>query len=183
MTKTSEPIVLDLATLPREQLGPFLLLGLDKSADKDQIEANWAERLKWARKGLMKVPLEDINWAKDVLTERDRRIRADAASFNIDLIDSVLGQLAYRYGVIGSRQGRSWQPLDVEKDLANYTPPAEVPDQEEIRLALTVPDVPQALPAVPTLLERLAQVALDPWGFELPRMEGSASKQTQDPTP
>ena len=42
MTKAAEPIVLDLATLPREQLGPFLLLGLDKSADKDQIDANWA---------------------------------------------------------------------------------------------------------------------------------------------
>ena len=106
MAKTSEPIVLDLATLPREQLGPFLLLGLDKSADKDQIESNWAERLKWARKGLIKVPLEDINWAKDVLNERDRRLRADAASFNADLTDSSLGQLAYRYGVLGTQQGR-----------------------------------------------------------------------------
>jgi hypothetical protein len=175
MTKTSEPIVLDLATLPREQLGPFLLLGLDKSADKDQIEANWAERLKWARKGQMKVPLEDINWAKDVLNERDRRIRADAASFNTDLTDSVLGQLAYRYGVTGNRQGHRWDPLDVEKDLANYTPPADVPDKEEIRSALTVPDVPQEMPAVATLLERLAQVALDPWGYELPRMETTVS--------
>jgi hypothetical protein len=175
MAKTSEPIVLDLATLPREQLGPFLLLGLDKSADKEQIEANWAERLKWARKGQMKVPLEDINWAKDVLIERDRRIRADAASFNTDLTDSVLGQLAYRYGIVGNRQGRSWQPLDVEKDLANYTPPADVPDMEEIRSSLTVPDVPQALPAVAALLEQLAQVALDPWGYELPRIEQSVS--------
>jgi hypothetical protein len=175
MAKTSEPIVLDLATLPREQLGPFLLLGLDKSADKDQIESNWATRLKWARKGLIKVPLEDINWAKDVLNERDRRIRADAASFNTDLIDSVLGQLAYRYGLVGNQEGRSWQPLDVEKDLANYTPPADVPDKDEIRSALAVPDVPQALPAVPTLLERLAQAPLDPWGYELPRMEQLAS--------
>ena len=33
-------IVLELAPIPREQVGPFLLLGLDKSADKDQIEAN-----------------------------------------------------------------------------------------------------------------------------------------------
>jgi hypothetical protein len=167
MTKTSEPIVLDLATLPREQLGPFLLLGLDKSADKDQIEANWAERLKWSRKGLMKVSLEDVNWAKDVLNEPDRRIRADVASFNADLTDSVLGQLAFRYGIIGNQQGRKWEPLDCEKDLANYTPAAEVPDQNEIRSALTVPDVPQAMPAVPTLLEQLVQVILDPWGYEL----------------
>jgi hypothetical protein len=175
MAKTSEPIVLDLATLPREQLGPFLLLGLDKSADKDQIESHWATRLKWARKGLIKVSLEDVNWAKDVLNERDRRLRADAASFNTDLTDSSLGQLAYRYGVIGNRQGPTWQALDEEKDLAHYTPPADVPDKEEIRAALTVPDVPQAVPAVPALLERLAQAPLDPWAYELPRMEQADS--------
>jgi len=183
MAKTSEPIVLDLATLPREQLGPFLLLGLDKSADKDQIESNWAERLKWARKGLIKVPLEDINWAKDVLNERDRRLRADAASFNADLTDSSLGQLAYRYGVLGTQQGRSWQPLDVEKDLATYTPPADVPDREQVRAALTVPDVPQAMPAVPMLLERLASAPLDPWGYDLPLPEQSAPSPNQDSTP
>ena len=183
MTKTAEPIVLDLATLPREQLGPFLLLGLDKSADKDQIEANWAERLKWARKGQVKVPLEDINWAKDVLNERDRRIRADDASFNTDLTDSVLGQLAYRYGVTANRQSHRWQALDVEKDLAHYTPPAEVPDKEEIRSALTVPDAPEEMPAVAMLLERLATVPPDPWDFELPPMDSSVSKPTQDPTP
>ena len=28
-----EPVVLELAPLPREQVGPFLLLGLDKDAD------------------------------------------------------------------------------------------------------------------------------------------------------
>jgi hypothetical protein len=175
MANTSEPIVLDLATLPREQLGPFLLLGLDKSADKEQIESNWAERLKWARKGLIKVPLEDINWAKDVLNEVARRVRADAASFNTDLTDSSLGQLAYRYGLIGNQSGRSWQPLDVEKDLANYAPAADVPNQDEIRSALAVPDVPQEMPAVPVLLERLAQASLDPWAYELPRTEPNDS--------
>jgi hypothetical protein len=64
-------------------------------------------------------------------------------------------------------------PLDVEKDLANYTPPAEIPDQDEIRSALTIPDVPQAMLAVPTLLERLVQSVLDPWGFELPPNESA----------
>ncbi len=175
MAKALEPIILDLASLPREQLGPFLLLGLDKSADKDQIESNWAERLKWARKGLIKVPLEDINWAKDVLNERDRRLRADAASFNTDLTDGILGQLSYRYGLAGNQTGRKWDPLDVEKDLAAYDPPAEVPDKYEIRAAVTVPDVPEATPAVPALLEQLAQSPLDPWGYELPRPEQSAS--------
>ena len=30
----NEPVVLELATLPREQVGPFLLLGLDKEFRK-----------------------------------------------------------------------------------------------------------------------------------------------------
>ena len=37
------PVVLELAFLPREQVGPFLLLGVDKTQGKDQIEANWAQ--------------------------------------------------------------------------------------------------------------------------------------------
>ena len=38
MAKAPEPVVLELATLSREQMGPYLLLGLDKSADKEQID-------------------------------------------------------------------------------------------------------------------------------------------------
>src|SRR5215813_13672720 len=98
MTKHHEPIVLELATLTREQVGPFLLLGLEKDAGKDQIEANWADRLKWARKGQIRVPLEDVNWARDVLGEAERRARLDAASLNVDTSDGLLHQLAGRYG-------------------------------------------------------------------------------------
>ena len=53
------PIILELAPLPREQVGPFLLLGLEKTADKDVIEASWAKRVLWARKDQIKVALED----------------------------------------------------------------------------------------------------------------------------
>ena len=48
MPKDSEPLVLELATLTREQMGPYLLLGLDKSADKEEIDKHWADRVKWA---------------------------------------------------------------------------------------------------------------------------------------
>src|SRR4029079_17663404 len=112
MAKSSEPVVLELATLPREQVGPFLLLGLDKTADKEQMEANWAERVKWARKGQAKVPLEDINWARDVLNDRERHIPARIASVNADTTDGKLGRLAHSYGLKGGRGGRMWQPLD-----------------------------------------------------------------------
>jgi hypothetical protein len=170
------PVVLELASLPREQVGPFLLLGLPKDADKDQIEAHWADRLKWARKQAIKVPLEDINWAREVLREVDKRIRADAASLNADTTDGILKKLALRYG--GNR-GRIWQPLDSEKALADYTPAAEVPSLESVRDALVAPGLPEEYPAVPQLLERLAQQPLDPWNLELPRAGGVASPQPQ----
>src|SRR6516164_5423460 len=101
MAKKVDPVVLELATLPRDQVGPFLLLGLKKEASKEQVEANWADRLRWARRQQLKVPLEDVNWARDVLNDPDRRIRADAASLNADTSEGVLTQLARRYGVEG----------------------------------------------------------------------------------
>jgi len=55
MPQPPEPVILELASLPREQIGPFLLLGLDKDADKEQIEANWARRVIWARKNLTRL--------------------------------------------------------------------------------------------------------------------------------
>jgi hypothetical protein len=175
MSKNQDPVVLELATLPREQVGPFLLLGLEKAADKDQIEANWADRLRWARKQTIKVPLEDVNWARDILNDLDRRIRYDVSSLNVDTAERVLGQLAERYGAGGGQPGRVWQPLDSEKALADYAPPAEVPDPDAIRAALVVPEVPEQYPAVAALLERLAQAPLDPWGLDLPLPGGATS--------
>ena len=166
MPRSPEPVVLELATLPREQIGPFLLLGLDKSADKTALDAHWAERLKWARKGQAKVPLEDINWAREILNDVERRIRADAASLNADTCDGTLAQFAQRYGMEGGQVTRTWQALDCEKQLADYLPPAEVPDPNAVRVALTVPEVPQEVPAVPLLLERFVSEPLDPWKIE-----------------
>ncbi len=170
MAKSSGPVVLDLAVLAREQVGPFIMLGLDKSADKDDIEKHWADRLKWARKSIIKTPLEDINWARDVLNDVSRRLRADAASLNADVMEGVIGKLCVRYGLgPNGAQARLWQPFDTEKQLADYAPTAEIPERDSVKAAITVPDVPQDLPAVEVLLERLAQIPLDPWNYELAR--------------
>lgn len=170
MPPPSEPVVLELAPLPREQIGPFLLLGLDKDADKEQIEANWARRVIWARKSLTRLPLEDINWAREVLNDSDRRVRADAASFNPDTADGLLRRWSARFGlgVTGGEVSVGWQPLDGETPLAGYAPPAEVPDANEVRAALTVPEVPPEVPAVPRLLDQLAREPIDPWAVVLP---------------
>ena len=167
MGRSAEPVVLELATLAREQVGPFLLLGLDKTADKETLDAHWAERLKWARKGQAKAPLEDINWAREILNDLERRIRADASSLNADTTDGVLAQFAERYGVQEGRASRMWQALDSEKELADYRPPADKPDADAVRAALTAPEIPEDVPAVSLLLERLVQQPLDPWAFEI----------------
>jgi hypothetical protein len=166
MTQRPEPVVLELAPLPRDQIGPFLILGLDKDADPEQIEANWAERLKWARKNQTRLALEDINWAREILRDPDRRVVADAASLNVETTDGVLRSLAQRY--TAGKGASLWQPLDVEKPLADYTPPAEIPEAREVLAAITVPEVPREVPMVTALLDRLAQEALDPWDLQLP---------------
>ena len=168
MAKSPEPVVLDLASLPREQMGPFLILGLDKSADRTTIERHWADRVKWARRNLIKVPLEDVNWARDVLGDPERRIRADAGSLNADTTDGLLTQLAQRFGLAGGLASRQWQPLDSEKALAEYVPAAEVPEIDAVRAAISIPALPEDIPTVPALLEQLASQPLDPWALELP---------------
>ncbi len=180
MAKSAEPVVLDLASLPREQTGPFLLLGLDKAADRKAVEAHWADRVKWARRNLVKVALEDINWARDVLNDLERRIRADAGSLNADTSEGLLAQLAQRFGLEGGQATRQWQPLDSEKALADYVPAAEVPAIESVRQGLNVPSLPEDVPAVYSLLERLAREPLDPWALDLsgdddPRQQGLPS--------
>jgi hypothetical protein len=169
MARGPQPVVLELASLPREQVGPFLLLGLDKTAARTEVDAHWAERLKWARKQGFKVPLEDVNWARNLLTDADTDgwVRADAASLNADTGDGALASLTRRYGTAGPA-GRLWQALDSEKPLADYIPAAEVPDPEAVRAALAAPEIPPELPAVAPLLERLLRQPLDPWGLELP---------------
>jgi hypothetical protein len=164
--KSQSPVVLELAPLPREQIGPFLLLGLDKLADKNQIEAHWAQRVIWARKNQSKVPLEDVNWARESLTDVEKRIRADAASLNVDTTAGTLRRLNDRYAG-KTPQAPGCAPLDVEKPLAGYTPPTEVPELNDVRSAIAVPEVPLEFPAVQKILDEFLAEPVDPWGLRL----------------
>src|SRR5258708_3333354 len=127
MARIHTPIVLELAPLPREQVGPFLLLGLPKDAGAKEIEANWAQRVIWARKNQVNVPLEDVNWAREILNDPDRRVRADAASFNLDTLDETIKKIARRYETPAAA-ARSARPPGVETPPAAYPPPAAGPD-------------------------------------------------------
>jgi len=143
-------------------VGPFLLLGVDKTADQAAVESHWAERLKWARREQIKVPLGDINWAREVLSDNDKRIRADAASLNLDTADGVLRALAERFGG-DSPAGVRCQPHDDEKGLADYSPAVELPDLEALRASIVVGDVPEEVPAALGILESFLRQPLDPW--------------------
>lgn len=163
----SAPVVLELASLPREQMGPFLLLGLDKAAPAPTVERNWADRLKWARRNLVKVPLEDINWARETLNDPERRIKFDAGSLNLDSTDQTLHELARRYGLSGGKVARQWQALDVEKALEGYTPTVEIPAQAGVANQIAAIEVPEEMPAARALLEDLARQVIDPWAGDL----------------
>jgi hypothetical protein len=158
------PVVLQLAPLPRAQIGPFLLLGVDKDADREAIESAWAERVKLARRGLAKVALEDINWAREILNGKESRLRADAVALNLDTTDGTLKKLKQhfqRQDVAGCR------PLDAENWLAEHTPATPVPSRESVRDAIPTPQLPLEVPIVRVLLEQLAQEPLDPWDIDL----------------
>ncbi|MCI0639059.1 MAG: hypothetical protein L0Y72_20600 [Gemmataceae bacterium] len=160
------PVTLDVAPLPRTQIGPFLILGVGKDADRNAIEAAWAQRLIWSRKGQAKSALEDVNWARESLNDPVRRLRADAASLNVDTCDGVLKRFKERF------QGKDklppgCRPLDVEKNLADYEPALQLPDREELRRNLPEPEIPREVPAVAVILEDFVRKPIDPWEVDL----------------
>ena len=160
------PVMLQLAPLPRTQIGPYLILGVDKDADKETIESQWAQRLIWARKGMTRASLEDVNWAREVMSSTEQRIRADAVSLNLDTTDGTLRKLRERFqGKRPSEVGA--RPIDVEKWLGDYVPAAPVPTVEELRQNVRVPELPREVPAVRVLLESFARATVDPWQGEL----------------
>jgi len=160
------PIVLQLAPLPRTQIGPFLILGVDKDATRETIEAAWAEKVKQARRGQIKTPLEDINWAREMLTSKESRLRCDAVALNIDTTDGTLRKLRERYQGKQQVEVRA-RPIDTEKWLADYTPAIAVPAVAALREMVRLPEVPRDVPAVRVILENFASEPLDPWQVDL----------------
>lgn len=158
------PVILELAPLPREQLGPFLILGIEKNASGENIEAAWAQRVIAARKNQVGVALEDINWAREAVNDAERRLRAHITSLTLDTAEGTLRALADRFGV----GAPVWPPFDAEKSLAEYTPAVDVPRADEVRETIAEPVLPEDLPAVAWLLDQIVNEPLDPWALPLP---------------
>ncbi len=160
------PVVLELALLPREQIGPYLLLGLDKAAEKDDIDAAWAQRIIWARQRKVKVLLEDVNWAREAITEPDKRVLSDVCSINTDTASGILKSINERYADAAKNTAGA-SPIDVERPLSNYSPETLIPDPEEVRQSIPDPEIPQDIPAVESLLKQFAQRPIDPWDLDV----------------
>jgi hypothetical protein len=147
--------------LPRERVGPFLILGISKDANDETIEAAWAQGVLWARQGKTAIPLEDIHWARAVLRDPEQRLAADVASLNPDTASEELHRLGHLWNLDPARP--HW-PLDPD-------PPAlaaDVPDPAAIRPTVTAPAVPVDLPGVARWLDEFARGPFDPWGLTLP---------------
>ena len=176
MADEQEPVVLELAALPREQIGPFLLLGVDKDAGSEEIEAKWAQRVIGARKNQIRTALGDINWAREVISDLERRVRADLTSLNTDTADGILHRLAEEYEP-PREGGVKWQVLDSEKPVEHYVPGTEIPDVAELQQSIVLPELPEEVPAVLQLLRDFAEEPLDPWSLTI------ASNSDQDREP
>src|SRR5438270_843665 len=128
------PLVLDLAALPREQIGPYLLLGVDKDASAEEIEAHWAQRVIWARTKQIRNALEDVNWAKEVLSDRERRVTADVVSMNPDTLSGELHQLLQKHGPL-EPEVPGWTPLEPALPDLPEPHPSLIPDLETAQAA------------------------------------------------
>lgn len=165
MNEPQDPVTLELAPLAREKIGPFILLGLEKDASPEEIEAHWAQRLIWARKNQTPIALTDVNWAREILNDPDKRVRADAASLNTDITAGVLQDLAQRYGV--GPAGPGWKPLSADRPQGKNGPPVDIPDPEEIRKTISVPEPPDDLPGVRWVLDQFLNEPIDPWDLKI----------------
>src|SRR6476661_7475559 len=122
---TPEPTPgVELAPLPREQVGPFLILGVPKDADAETIEAHWAQRVLWARQGKSRIPLEDIHWARQMLRDPEQRLIPDA-------VGNDLRRLAQSFHLDPPRP--AWEPVEPELPVG---PEMELPDPTEVQSRL-----------------------------------------------
>lgn len=150
--------------LPREEIGPFLLLGVDKDAAAEAIEAHWAQRVIWARKNQLAVGLPDVNWAREVLSDFSQRVRADVISLNPDTGRQSLRQFAQRYGVT-EPGGPTWEPIDIERPPADLAADVEIPESEAIRRSIVPPEIPWETPAAAQILDTFIGEPLEPWNL------------------
>jgi hypothetical protein len=147
----------------RELAGPYLVLGVDKDVDSDEIEAHYQSQCRAVERGECSWSIDDLEWAKQVLCDPEQRLAADRDSLNPDLASGEVQRLARLYRLDGSPPG--WEPMDPEPPIdfsALY-----VIDSNALASTVPTPDIPRELPAVKAWLDHFSAAATDPWSMEL----------------
>lgn len=143
-------------------VGPYIILGIDKDADPATLPEVCARRVEAARAGELTWTEEQIVAALEVLHAPEERLESDVESFNTDIASGEVRRLARLYRVDGG--GPAWEPMDPE-------PPTELTeltfDAAGLAAEAPAPDVPLELPSVETWLTQYAAGASNPWTSEL----------------
>lgn len=148
--------------MTREDAGPFIVLGVDKDADTATIEAQYQARLFPARRGELTWSVSDLDWAQEQLSDAERRVAADAESWNIDNAAGDVRRLMRLYRL--ENNATSWEPLDPEPPV---TLPEPTMDMAAIMSELQMPDAPLDLPAISAWLANCGSVGANPWAAEV----------------
>lgn len=158
MSEPFIPEVLELAPVPREQIGPFLLLGLEKDATPEELQKNWAQRVIWARKKSSLLPLEQVNWAREVLSDPQRRLEADLGSLNADTTPRPLHSIVstFALGVPPEPCASAPEPHPVEPVL---------PRPDALAASVPLPQIPEHNFGAVALCKTLAGTMKDPWSL------------------
>lgn len=159
----SRDLGLELAPLPRDRVGPFLILGAAKDADAAEIEARWAQSVLWARQGKTTVALGDIHWAREVLRDPERRLAADVDSLNTEIAGDELRRLAQLHHLENGRP--AWKPIDPEPSPFR---PDDLPDAAELRATVPAPEPTIEFPCVSRWLAEFGHAQVDPWSIPCP---------------
>lgn len=153
---------IELAPLPRDRVGPFLILGVAKDADADAIESHWAQRVLWARQGKTQTALGDIHWARETLRDAEQRLAADVTGLNVDLASEELRRIVRRYHLDPPQV--AWPAVEPEPEAIDS---ASLPEPASEQSKLPSPRTPIELPAVNHWLETWAHEKIDPWSMTL----------------
>jgi len=97
-----------------------------------------------------------------MLNDPDRRIRADAASLNLDTSDGTLRRFGQRHGG-KNNEAPGCRPMDLEPLVLTELPLQAVPDVADVRREIVPGSVPEIPPAVAVLLDEFLAEPPDPW--------------------
>jgi hypothetical protein len=167
MSEMPQPVVLELAPLPREQMGPYFILGLEKDASHQAIQAQWELRVHHADAYKSGLSTEDFDWAKETLLDPVRRINADLASLNADTTERKVGRLLQEFGWGSTSLAIGWVPLEILPLRDSEGDEGGLSNLDTRREAISLPALEPSFAAIESVLLDETKVPEDPWDWHI----------------